>query len=90
MVDEMIKRERISIEDTFQGPIVFLYRNRIGRFFLKIVTLPTISKIAGWFMDKKISAFAIDCKVFLLHNRIKKGGERLETHPISKDARYGL
>ncbi len=64
----MIKRERISIEDTFQGPIVFLYRNRIGRFFLKIITLPTISKIAGWFMDKKISAFAI--KRFVKKNNI--------------------
>lgn len=68
MVDEMIKREKISIEDTVKGPIVFLYRNKIGRLFLKIATKPVVSKIAGWFMDKRISALAI--KGFVKKNNI--------------------
>ena len=54
MVNEMInKREKIAIDDVGEGPIVFLYRNPCGRVILKVATLPTVSKIAGWFMDRK-------------------------------------
>lgn len=62
------KRERLSIDDIGSGPIVFLYRNKLGRILLKIATLPTISKIAGWFMDRKISTIAI--KRFVKKNNI--------------------
>lgn len=54
------KREKIAIDDIGEGPIVFLYRNPCGRVILKVATLPTISKVAGWFMDRKISSFAIN------------------------------
>lgn len=69
MVNEMIKkRERVSIDEIGSGPIVFLYRNKLGRLLLKVISLPTISKIAGWFMDRKISALAI--KKFIKKNNI--------------------
>lgn len=54
------KREKIAIDDVGEGPIVFLYRNPCGRVILKVATLPTVSKIAGWFMDRKISSIAIN------------------------------
>ena len=61
MVNEMVnKREKIAIDDVGEGPIVFLYRNPCGRVILKVATLPTVSKIAGWFMDRKISSIAIN------------------------------
>lgn len=62
------KRERVSIDEIGSGPIVFLYRNKLGRLLLKIISLPIISKIAGWFMDRKISAIAI--KRFIKKNNI--------------------
>lgn len=54
------KREKIAIDDVGAGPIVFLYRNPCGRVILKVATLPTVSKVAGWFMDRKVSSFAIN------------------------------
>ena len=54
------KREKIAIDDVGEGPIVFLYRNPCGRVILKVATLPTVSKVAGWFMDRKVSSFAIN------------------------------
>ena len=54
------KREKIAIDDVGEGPIVFLYRNPCGRAILKVATLPTVSKVAGWFMDRKVSSFAIN------------------------------
>lgn len=62
------KRERVSIDEIGSGPIVFLYRNKLGRVLLKIISLPIISKIAGWFMDRKISALAI--RRFIKKNNI--------------------
>lgn len=62
------KRERVSIDEIGSGPIVFLYRNKIGRLLLKLLTLPAISKIAGWLMDRKISVVAI--KSFIKKNNI--------------------
>lgn len=62
------KREKVSIDEIGSGPIVFLYRNKLGRLLLKIISLPIISKIAGWFMDRKISAIAI--KRFIKKNNI--------------------
>lgn len=62
------KRERVSIDEIGSGPIVFLYRNKLGRLLLKVISLPTISKVAGWFMDRKISALAI--KKFIKKNNI--------------------
>ena len=62
------KRERVSIDEIGSGPIVFLYRNKIGRLLLKVLTLPAISKIAGWLMDQKISVIAI--KKFIKKNNI--------------------
>lgn len=62
------KRERISINQVGSGFIVFLYKNRFGRIILKLITLPTISKIVGWLMDRKISAIAI--KRFIKKNNI--------------------
>ena len=54
------KREKIAIDDVGNGPITFLYRNPCGRVILKVATLPTISKVAGWFMDRKVSSIAIN------------------------------
>lgn len=62
------KREKVFIDEIGSGPIVFLYRNKLGRLLLKIISLPIISKIAGWFMDRKISAIAI--KRFIKKNNI--------------------
>lgn len=80
MVNEMVKkRERISIDEVGSGPIVFLYRHKIGRLFLKVATLPTISKIAGWFMDQKISSFAINRFVKKNNIDVKEYEERKYT-----------
>ena len=78
MVNEMIKkRERVSIDEIGSGPIVFLYRNKLGRLLLKIISLPIISKLAGWFMDRKISAIAI--KRFIKKNNIMSTDRKLTT-----------
>ena len=37
----------------------FLYRTTIGRVLLKIIVHPRISKIAGWFLDSKLSKIVI-------------------------------
>ena len=37
----------------------FLYRTTIGRVLLKVIVHPRISKIAGWFLDSKLSKIVI-------------------------------
>lgn len=37
----------------------FLYRTVVGRCLLKIIAHPSISKIAGWFLDSKLSKIGI-------------------------------
>ena len=59
---------RFSTEEINNGYLVFLYRNFFGRLLLKILTRPTISKIAGWVMDSRISTIAI--KRFISKNNI--------------------
>lgn len=69
MVNEMITtRQKLSIDEIDNGPLVFLYNNVFGRILLKVLTRPTISKIAGWVMDSKVSTIAI--KHFIKKNKI--------------------
>lgn len=46
----------------------FLYHNFLGRCLLKILTLPFISKLCGFFLDSKLSKFLI--KPFIRNNNI--------------------
>lgn len=46
----------------------FLYGTIIGRFFLKLLTWPTLSVTVGHFLDTKFSCFLI--KPFVKHNNI--------------------
>ena len=46
-----------SMEDTLF--LSFLYRTTIGRVLLKVIAHPRISKIAGWFLDSKLSKIVI-------------------------------
>lgn len=66
--DEMIEEQRVAIEENDSETLNFLYRNVIGRLLLKLLIRPTVSKIAGWFMDTKISTVAI--KKFIEKNNI--------------------
>jgi len=69
MVNEMmLKRKRISLEEKNGYLLTFLYKNAVGRVILKFMTLPFISKIAGWIMDSRISTIAINS--FIKKNNI--------------------
>lgn len=62
----MIEDNRVIIEENDSKTLNFLYHNILGRLFLKILVRPTISKIAGWFMDSRLSTVAI--KKFIKKN----------------------
>ena len=64
----MIEDNRIIIEENDSKTLNFLYHNILGRLFLKILVRPTISKIAGWFMDTRLSTVVI--KKFIEKNNI--------------------
>ena len=64
----MLKRKRISLEEKNGYLLTFLYKNAVGRVILKFMTLPFISKIAGWIMDSRISTIAINS--FIKKNNI--------------------
>lgn len=64
----MIEDNRVIIEENDSKTLNFLYHNILGRLFLKILVRPTISKIAGWFMDSRLSTVAI--KKFIEKNNI--------------------
>ena len=64
----MIEDNRIIIEENDSKTLNFLYHNILGRVFLKILVRPTISKIAGWFMDTRLSTVVI--KKFIEKNNI--------------------
>ena len=69
MVNEMVaKREKSSINGINNGSLVFLYHTAVGRMFLKVLINPAISKMAGWFMDSRISAVMI--RHFIKKNNI--------------------
>ncbi len=55
-----------SVND--KGGLNFLYRNFLGRCILKIITLPIFSKIAGKYMDMRLSKRHI--KSFIKKNNI--------------------
>lgn len=63
----MIER-RSKINEINNGAMTFLYKNILGRLLLKVITRPTISKIAGWFMDSRASKIGI--KKFIKKNNI--------------------
>lgn len=48
--------------------VKFLYNTVLGRFILKLLTRPTLSRVAGCFMDSKLSVFYI--KHFIKKNNI--------------------
>lgn len=51
------KRKTVAIETLQEGRCLrFLYRTMPGRLILKLLTCPTVSKMAGAFMNTKISA----------------------------------
>ena len=64
----MIEETRIAIEENSSETLNFLYRNVLGRILLKLLIRPGVSKIAGWFMDTKLSTVAI--KKFIEKNNI--------------------
>ncbi len=65
----MRKRIKIASGDGMQEKIIrLLYRNGIGRCFLKILISPCVSKAAGVFMDSSLSKFII--KPFIKSNNI--------------------
>lgn len=61
-------RNKIKIDTSSKGSLHFLYDTILGRCFLKILTLPVISKIVGAFMNSKLSIFLIN--KFILRNNI--------------------
>ncbi len=61
-------RNKIKIDTISKGSLHFLYDTILGRCFLKILTLPVISKIVGAFMNSKLSIFLINR--FILKNNI--------------------
>lgn len=61
-------RNKIKIDTSSKGSLHFLYDTILGRCFLKILTLPVISKIVGAFMNSKLSIFLIN--KFILKNNI--------------------
>ncbi|MBE6151167.1 MAG: phosphatidylserine decarboxylase [Firmicutes bacterium] len=64
----MIDESKIAIEENDSKMMNFLYHSIFGRLILKILIRPTVSKIAGWFMDTKVSTVAI--KRFIEKNNI--------------------
>lgn len=49
----------------------WLYRSRLGGVFLRLIVRPFVSKIAGWFLDRRISKPLI--KRFIKKHRIEMG-----------------
>lgn len=64
------KRKRIIPDNNgIQAKILgFLYKTRPGRKLLKVLTMPCVSKAAGYFMDSRFSQPLI--KPFIKHNNI--------------------
>lgn len=62
------KREKVLIQNSESKSLVFLYNNVLGRVLLKIMTRPFISKIAGCFMNSRLSSLFI--KDFIKKNDI--------------------
>ena len=60
----IIKNQNIKQEDTIKK----LYGSKFGRFLLKIITKPFISKIGGFFLNRRISTLGI--KSFINNNHI--------------------
>lgn len=63
------KGEVVDIETSQDELLKKIYGSVIGRFALKILTLPAISKMAGKFLDSKISCMLIS--PFIRKNNIK-------------------
>jgi len=55
-------------KDSGDTPLKFLYKTKIGRFFLKFLINPSISRISGKYNDSKISKLKI--KRFIKSNNI--------------------
>lgn len=62
-------REKTAISEIDNGILVFLYNNLLGRVLLKFLTQPTVSRVAGWFMDSGLSVCLI--KPFIKKNNIE-------------------
>ncbi len=58
----------ICAQGNQDNSIRWLYRSAFGRFLLKLITRPFVSKIAGWFLSTRASCFLI--KPFIRKNGI--------------------
>ena len=56
--------------------LTFLYKTLPGRFFLKLLTRPALSKAAGAFLDSRLSSFLI--KGFVKKNGINPDDYQME------------
>lgn len=63
-----LKRSKILMIQKENRVITFLYQNILGRLILKIICLPIISQLGGWFLNQKMSTVLI--KNFVTKNHI--------------------
>jgi len=63
------RKGNITIEDNGQDKFLrHLYNDRGGRLCLKVLIQPFVTKLGGWFLNTRLSAFMVPG--FVEHNRI--------------------